>query len=64
MAGELIGVVSMAMHGGLTLGQLGDSIVPYPTRIDILRKLGGAYTRTRLTPGVKNKLTTLLKWRR
>jgi pyruvate/2-oxoglutarate dehydrogenase complex dihydrolipoamide dehydrogenase (E3) component len=57
-AGELIGEISTAMAGGLGLKALGDIIHPYPTQADAIRRVAGAYNRTRLTPSVAR----LLKW--
>ncbi len=57
-AGELIGEISTAMAGGLGLKALGDIIHPYPTQADAIRRVAGAYNRTRLTP----KVAALLKW--
>ena len=52
-AGELISQVTQAMVTGTPLGKLGDVIYPYPTYSEGLKATAGAYTRTRLTPGVK-----------
>jgi pyruvate/2-oxoglutarate dehydrogenase complex dihydrolipoamide dehydrogenase (E3) component len=57
-AGELIGEISTAMAGGLGLKALGDIIHPYPTQADAIRRVAGAYNRTRLTP----RVAALLKW--
>jgi hypothetical protein len=46
------------MAGKLGLGKLNDIIHPYPTQADALRRVAGAYNRTRLTPFVAR----LLKW--
>jgi pyruvate/2-oxoglutarate dehydrogenase complex dihydrolipoamide dehydrogenase (E3) component len=52
-AGDVIGVIGLAMAKGLTLGDLSSAVFPYPTRLEVLRKLGDAYNRTRLTPWVR-----------
>jgi pyruvate/2-oxoglutarate dehydrogenase complex dihydrolipoamide dehydrogenase (E3) component len=57
-AGDLISEISVAMAGKLGLGKLNDIIHPYPTQADALRRVAGAYNRTRLTPFVAR----LLKW--
>jgi pyruvate/2-oxoglutarate dehydrogenase complex dihydrolipoamide dehydrogenase (E3) component len=49
-AGELIGTAALAMRAGKGMSDLAGSIFPYPTRGEALRKLGDAYSRTRLTP--------------
>ena len=35
------------------LARFAQQIQPYPTRADALKAAGGAYVRTRLTPGVQ-----------
>lgn len=57
-AGELIGLAAFAMAQGRGLREWSSSIFPYPTRNEVLRKLGDAYNRTRLTPWVR----WLLRW--
>jgi pyruvate/2-oxoglutarate dehydrogenase complex dihydrolipoamide dehydrogenase (E3) component len=63
-AGDLIGEVSLAMTHGLGLPALSSTIHPYPTRAEVLRKLGDAYQRTRLTPGLRRWFARFLGWRR
>ena len=58
-AGDLIGEASLAMKYRLGLSKFSGAIHPYPTRADILRKLGDQYQRTKLTPWVRS----LLQWR-
>ena len=63
-AGEMIGEAVLAMTQGIGLGSMANTIHPYPTQAEILRKLGDAYNRTRLTPTVKKLFDKLLAWRR
>jgi pyruvate/2-oxoglutarate dehydrogenase complex dihydrolipoamide dehydrogenase (E3) component len=63
-AGEMIGEAVLAMNHGIGLGSFGNTIHPYPTQAEALRKLGDAYNRTRLTPTVKKVFEKLLAWRR
>lgn len=63
-AGDLIGELTLAMTQGITLGQIGATLHPYPNRIEILKKLGDAWNKTRLTPTVSSLLSALLSWRR
>ena len=63
-AGAMIGPPVLAMTSGLTIGALAGSIVPYPTQADVWKRLGDAYQRTRLTPGVLAFFRRLLAWRR
>jgi pyruvate/2-oxoglutarate dehydrogenase complex dihydrolipoamide dehydrogenase (E3) component len=57
-AGDLVGVIALAMARGLGLSDLSSAVFPYPTRLEALRKLGDAYNRTRLTPWARG----LLRW--
>lgn len=63
-AGELISEISLAMTNKLTLGNLAKTIHPYPTQTEILKKLGDAYNRTKLTPKVYRLMKHFLAWRR
>jgi pyruvate/2-oxoglutarate dehydrogenase complex dihydrolipoamide dehydrogenase (E3) component len=55
-AGELVGTLSLAMTHGIGLKKLADTVFPYPTYTEVLRKLGDRYNRTRLTPFAKRVL--------
>jgi pyruvate/2-oxoglutarate dehydrogenase complex dihydrolipoamide dehydrogenase (E3) component len=63
-AGDLIGEVTLAMKGKLGLKTIADTIHPYPTQADGIRKTGDHYNRTRLTPLVKGLITRWLAWSR
>jgi pyruvate/2-oxoglutarate dehydrogenase complex dihydrolipoamide dehydrogenase (E3) component len=63
-AGESISEITLAMVGGLGLGKFNDVIHPYPTQAEGIKRAAGAYTRTRLTPGVKRAFERFLAWRR
>jgi pyruvate/2-oxoglutarate dehydrogenase complex dihydrolipoamide dehydrogenase (E3) component len=63
-AGENIGELSLAMTEGLTVGALANTVLPYPTRGEVLKRLGDAWNRRRLTPRAKGFLSGLLAWRR
>ncbi len=60
-AGDLIGEVGLAMTNGVGLAALSASVHPYPTQAEVIKKVGDAYQRTRLTPGVKRLLALLLR---
>lgn len=60
-AGELISQISFAMTHGIGLSKFSTVVYPYPTRMEVMRKLGDSYMRTRLTPGVKKLLSIYLK---
>ncbi|HEX5068157.1 MAG TPA: mercuric reductase [Myxococcota bacterium] len=63
-AGEWIGLVTLAMNGGLGLGAIGNTIFPYPTQAEGLKRAAGLYTRSRLTPGVARWFERYLRLRR
>ncbi len=61
-AGEMISELTavMAAKGGLR--SLGQTIHPYPTQTEALRKVADAYTRGRLTPFVKGLFRKWFRW--
>ncbi len=63
-AGEMIGEITTAMHGGLGLSSLSSVIHPYPTQSDVLRKSAREYMRSRLTPRVKRLMDRWMAWHR
>jgi pyruvate/2-oxoglutarate dehydrogenase complex dihydrolipoamide dehydrogenase (E3) component len=63
-AGETIGQVAMAMQAGLGLGAMSATVFPYPTRAEVLKRAGDAYSRTRLEPWVKRLFDWLLRRQR
>jgi len=65
-AGELVSELTLALRTGLGLSAIAATIHPYPTRSEVLRKLGDQYQRTRLTPRSRSLLQALLaigRWR-
>ena len=63
-AGEMISEVTLAMVAGRGLRTLGQTIHPYPTQAEALRKVADAYNRTRLTPFVKGLFRGWFRWTR
>lgn len=63
-AGDLITQFTMAIQNGIGLGAFTNIIYPYPTQGEAIKRAAGAYTRTRLTPGVKRLFETWLSWQR
>ncbi len=63
-AGDMISEISLAMTHGLGLGKIGNTIHPYPTQAEAIRKLGDQFSRTRLTPLVKSLFRKWLAWTR
>lgn len=60
-AGDLISEITLAMTNGIGLKGLANTIHPYPTQADAIRKIGDQYNRTRLTPTVKRIMAAWLK---
>ena len=63
-AGDMIGEAVLAMRNEIGLGKFAETIHPYPTQAEALRKLGDAYNKTRLTPTVKKIFNALMAWQR
>jgi len=63
-AGDMISEISLAMTHGLGLGRIGNTIHPYPTQAEAIRKIGDQFSRTRLTPFVKAVFRKWLAWTR
>lgn len=63
-AGDMIGALSIAMTNNIGLGRVANSIHPYPTQAEAVRKAGDLYNRTRLTPRVKSLFEKWLAWNR
>ncbi len=63
-AGEMISEVTLAMVGNLGLKTLANTIHPYPTQAEALRKIGDAYNRSRVTPFVRRMFERWFRWTR
>jgi pyruvate/2-oxoglutarate dehydrogenase complex dihydrolipoamide dehydrogenase (E3) component/uncharacterized membrane protein YdjX (TVP38/TMEM64 family) len=63
-AGEMLGELTLAMVAKQGVGVLSSTIHSYPTQAEVLRKIGDAYMRTKLTPLVKRLFEKWLAWRR
>ncbi len=63
-AGEMINEITLAMVANIGLSTLARVIHAYPTQADAIRMAANAYTRTRLTPTVRNLLGRWLAWKR
>ena len=53
-AGDMISEITLAMTHGLGLSKIADTIHPYPTQAEAIRKVGDKYKKTLLTP--RNRL--------
>jgi hypothetical protein len=56
--------LTLAIATGTGLGRIARVIHAYPTQAEVIRKLGDAYNRTRLTPRVKRLFARWLAWTR
>jgi pyruvate/2-oxoglutarate dehydrogenase complex dihydrolipoamide dehydrogenase (E3) component len=63
-AGEMISEFSLAMTNNLGMAAIAKTIHPYPTQAEVIKRLGDAYNRTRLTPFARKLLGGWLKWQR
>jgi pyruvate/2-oxoglutarate dehydrogenase complex dihydrolipoamide dehydrogenase (E3) component len=63
-AGEMIGEITLAIVAKLGLGAILNVIHPYPTQAEGIKRVAGAYTRTRATPFVKKVLERWMTLRR
>lgn len=63
-AGDMIGELSLAMTNHIGLGAIANTIHPYPTVAEAIRKVGDLYNRTKLTPKVKSLMEKWLAWSR
>lgn len=58
-AGDLISELTVAMNAKVTLGTLASVIHPYPTQAEGIKRAGGHFRRTKLTPSVKK---WMIRW--
>ncbi len=63
-AGEMISELTLAITGNIGLKTLSGVIHPYPTQAEAIRQIGDMYSRTRLTPLLKNVFKKWLAWSR
>ncbi len=63
-AGEMISEITLAMVAGIGLEKIATVIHPYPTQVEAIKQIADAYSRTRLTPFVKNICSSWLAWTR
>jgi len=63
-AGEMISELTLAMNGNLGLSTLASTIHPYPTQAEGIKRVGGAFMKTKLTPLVKTIFKKWLQWTR
>jgi pyruvate/2-oxoglutarate dehydrogenase complex dihydrolipoamide dehydrogenase (E3) component len=52
-AGDIISQITQAMTAGIGLGRLGETVFPYPTQAEVVRKAADQWRRRKLTPLAK-----------
>lgn len=60
-AGDLISQIGQAMTRGIGLGKLGDTIFPYPTQAEVIRKAADQWRRRKLTPLARSVFGTFFR---
>jgi pyruvate/2-oxoglutarate dehydrogenase complex dihydrolipoamide dehydrogenase (E3) component len=63
-AGDIISEVTLAMKTGAGLGAIGNTIHPYPTQAEVLRKVANQMRRARFSSGQKALLGRWFAWTR
>ena len=63
-AGDMISELTLAMKGKVGLGTISGVIHPYPTQAEAIKQVADAYSRTRLTPFLKNLFSKWFSWTR
>lgn len=61
-AGDMIPQISQAMAARVGLKTIANTIFPYPTQAEVIKKAADAYNRTRLTPTARRLFEFLLNW--
>ncbi|RMH07030.1 MAG: mercuric reductase [Nitrospirae bacterium] len=63
-AGDLLSEITLAMRTGAGLRAIANTIHPYPTQAEVLKKAAYAWRKSTLTPTKKRILTALFAWLR
>lgn len=63
-AGEMISEVTAVMKAGAGLASLAQTIHPYPTQAEAIKKAADAWNRARLTPAIARLFNAWLHWTR
>jgi pyruvate/2-oxoglutarate dehydrogenase complex dihydrolipoamide dehydrogenase (E3) component len=63
-AGDMISEFTLAMKGGLGLNTIANTIHPYPTQAEVVKKSANAWRKTTLTDGKKQLLSKFFAWTR
>jgi pyruvate/2-oxoglutarate dehydrogenase complex dihydrolipoamide dehydrogenase (E3) component len=63
-AGDMIGEFSVAMKAGAGAKTIAGTIHPYPTQVEVNKKVVNLWRKAHFTQGTKNVLTKLFAWMR
>jgi pyruvate/2-oxoglutarate dehydrogenase complex dihydrolipoamide dehydrogenase (E3) component len=63
-AGEMISELTLAIVNKVGLSGIGNTIHPYPTQAEVLKRAAGLYTRSRLSPRLAKWMGRYMSWRR
>ena len=63
-AGEMISELTVAIVNKVGLAGIGNTIHPYPTQAEALKRAAGLYTRSRLSPSLAKWMARFMAWRR
>lgn len=63
-AGEMISELGLAITNKVGLGKIANTIHPYPTEAEAIKRVADAYSRTKLTPFVAKLFRKWLAWQR
>ena len=61
-AGDLVAELCLAIRAGVGLKTIADTIHPYPTQAELVKKAADAWNRTRLTPRARRLLGLWMRW--
>jgi pyruvate/2-oxoglutarate dehydrogenase complex dihydrolipoamide dehydrogenase (E3) component len=62
-AGEMISEIALLMTARLSISALARTIHCYPTQVEVLKRLGDQYNKSRLTPRIAALLKRIIAWR-
>ncbi len=61
-AADILQELTLAMTARLPITAIANTIHPYPNRVEVLKRLGDAWNKRRLTPGRASLLRRVLGW--
>ncbi|MHB8173559.1 MAG: mercuric reductase [Nitrospirota bacterium] len=63
-AGDMIAEIALAMQGGIGLRKISETVHPYPTRAEAIKRVADDYMLSRLTPGIRRRLARRMERKR